>query len=239
MGTGQTIKDRLMGILEEIDVVASQAGRASAEIKLVIVTKTFGVEQTIEVLEAGATDLGENYVEEAAAKIQALNKSYPVSWHMIGHLQSRKTRQACELFDVIHSIDREKVARRLSDAAQTSGRRIPVLLECNVSGEESKFGWSAWEPARWQVLADDVQPLTTMPGIQIQGLMTMAPYFDDPELARPFFERLRLLRDFLSDKYPDTCWHALSMGMSQDFRQAILEGATILRIGTAIMGRRT
>lgn len=238
MRTRQTIKERLEAMLEEIETIATQAGRVSADVKLVVVTKTFTSELIREVLQAGAKDLGENYVEEASEKVGALARLFPVTWHMIGHIQSRKTRQVCELFDIVHSIDREKVARRLSEAAQESGKRLPVLLECNVSGEKSKFGWRAWESDNWIQLAAELQPLIELPGIEIRGLMTMAPYYDDPELARPYFARLRSLSELLADQFPGTCFRELSMGMSQDFRQAIEEGATFLRIGTAIMGDR-
>ena len=131
-----------------------------------------------------------------------------------------------------------KEARRLDRFTGEFERQIPILLECNVSGEETKFGWTAWNELEWQDLAQEILPLLEMDNLILRGLMTMAPFFDEPEKARPYFHRLRNLRDYLADKYPQHGWGELSMGMSGDFEVAVEEGATMIRIGTAILGER-
>lgn len=203
-----------------------------------MVTKTHQVALISSVIAAGAVHLGENYVEEAQEKIAALAGFSDVQWHMIGHIQSRKTSQVAAIFDCVHGIDRVKIARRLASALEGTGKTLPLLLECNVSGEASKFGWQAWDPAEWPSLAGEIAQISDLPNIQVQGLMTMAPYSRDPEQARPYFKRLRELARFLGKRLPHMNFEQLSMGMSGDYPVAIEEGATILRIGTAIMGQR-
>ncbi len=232
-----TIAERFHRVRERIAAAALQAGRSPQDVQLVVVTKGHSVEAVREVVQAGARLLGENYLEEALPKQDALG-DVRVAWHMIGHVQSRKARRVAERFAWVHSIDRFKLALRLSAAATERGRTLPVLLECNVSGETSKFGWPAWEEAHWPALCEALRPVLALPGLEVRGLMTMAPYATDPEMARPVFRRLRALRDYLEEAFPRVSWEHLSMGMSGDFEVAIQEGATLVRIGTAIMGAR-
>jgi pyridoxal phosphate enzyme (YggS family) len=225
-------------VMERIQETASKAGRDPEQVRLVVVTKGHVVAQIQEAIEAGALLLGENYLEEAVGKIRALAAYDQVEWHMIGHVQSRKAKQVCEQFAWVHSIDRLKVANRLNAFAAEMGRTLPVLLECNVSGESSKFGWNAWEETDWVARLKDFMEILRLENLQVRGLMMMAPYFEDAELARPFFRKLRKFQSFLRGKLTEVDWGELSMGMSGDYQVAIQEGATILRIGTAIMGPR-
>lgn len=229
------IAERYEKTLERIALAARRAGRRPEEVQLVVVTKGHPTQAIQEVVNAGARVLGENYLEEAFPKMQAL-RALPISWHMIGHVQSRKARAVVEAgFSYLHSLDRLKLARRLSKATTAP---LPVLLECNVSGESSKFGWAAWEETTWPKLVDEFAAVIALPGLQVQGLMTMAPYGVEETIVRQTFERLRRLRDFLAHQLPQASWEQLSMGMSSDFEIAIENGATLVRIGTAIMGPR-
>ncbi|MCS7260263.1 MAG: YggS family pyridoxal phosphate-dependent enzyme [Anaerolineae bacterium] len=232
-----------------IAAAAQRVGRSPQEIILVAVTKT----QPVRVVQAayclGVRHFGENRVEEGIPKIKALTETLgaitspyerPV-WHMIGHIQHRKTAQAV-LFDMIHSLDSLRLAERLEARAAASERVVPVLLECNVSGEASKYGFSL---ADWQrdraIRAEFVQTVRTisrLPHLKLQGLMTMAPIVSVAELARPVFASLRALREVLRQELPDIDWQHLSMGMTDDFEVAIEEGATLVRIGRAIFGER-
>lgn len=233
----KTIQGRFHSVRENIAQAAQSVGRDADAIKLVVVTKGHPVDVAQSVLEAGARCLGENYVEHALPKIEIL-ADQKVEWHMIGHVQSRKARPVCEHFVWVHSIDRLKIARRLNNFAGEFGRTLPILLECNVSREESKFGWQTWDEAHWSDFAVAISSLIELPNLEVRGLMTMPPFDPDPENSRPYFEKLRRLRDFLADQYPKTNWSELSMGMSGDYEVAVQEGATIVRVGTAIVGRR-
>lgn len=224
-------------VLERISRAAEAAARDPAAVKLVVVTKGQPLAAVEEVAAAGARCLGENYVEEALPKIEALS-GQAIEWRMIGHLQSRKARQAAEWFDGVDTVDSLKLARRLNRFCAELGKRLPVLVEFNVSGEESKFGWPAWQEASWPALAEQLAPLSELENLQIRGLMSMPPYFDQPERVRPYFQRLRRLQAYLAGQFPQVAWDELSMGMSGDFEVAIEEGATMVRVGTAIMGPR-
>jgi pyridoxal phosphate enzyme (YggS family) len=158
---------------------------------------------------------------------------------MIGHVQSRKAEEVVRHYDWLHSLDSLKLARRLDRFAAETGRRLPVLLECNVSGEESKSGWPASQPEAWDQLAPEVEEILGLNHLEVRGLMTMAPFLPDPEGARPFFRCLVRLRDWLASRYQQTRWDQLSMGMSADFEVAVQEGATLVRVGSAILGSRT
>jgi pyridoxal phosphate enzyme (YggS family) len=234
----KSLQQSYENVLAHIASAAARSGRSSNEIQLVVVTKGHPLEIVNQAIELGARVLGENYVEEALPKMAAVPAKKDVQWHMIGHIQSRKARLVCENFDLVESVDSLKLAKRLDRFAAEQGRLLPVLLEFNVSGEESKYGWSAWNELEWQSVADQVSDLLTLENLNILGLMTMPPYFSDPEDARPYFIRLRRLRDFLAARFPQLSWEELSMGMSADFEIAIEEGATIVRIGTAIVGER-
>lgn len=233
-----TIRENLARVRERIHLAAKSVGRNGDQVRLVVVTKAHPFETVKLAIEAGATDLGENYVEESLPKIANAPAEPGLNWHMIGHVQSRKAKRVSENFDWVQTVDSLKLAKRLDRFAGENERRIPILLECNVSGEQTKFGWTAWNELEWPELAKELAPILELEYLDLRGLMTMAPFFDEPELAQPFFSRLRKLRDFIAQKYPDQDWSELSMGMSGDYEAAIREGATMVRIGTAILGER-
>jgi pyridoxal phosphate enzyme (YggS family) len=162
-----------------------------------------------------------------------------VEWHMIGHCQSRKAGLVAARFDMMHSLDSLKLAGKLSRALQEHQRTLPVLLEMNVSGEENKGGWEAWDEEQWERLIPEIEQILMLETLKIKGLMTMPPLFENPEAVRPYFIRLRRLRDWLAGKLPQISWEELSMGTSADFCVGIEEGATYVRIGTAILGSRS
>jgi pyridoxal phosphate enzyme (YggS family) len=206
----------------------------------VVVVKSQPLEIVRAAIEAGARILGENYPEEGVTKIQSLSFQSGVEWHMIGHVQSRKARLVADHFALLHSLDSLKLARRLDRFAAEANRLLPVLLEFNVGGEESKAGWDASNDSRWDALLPDVGAILDLPNLRVHGLMTMPPLETDPNDARRFFQRLRLLRDHLASAFPQADWRELSMGTSADYPVAVEEGATLVRVGTAIVGvRRT
>ena len=210
---------------------ARRAGREPAEIRLVAVTKTVSPERLQEAVAAGQSLFGENYVQEAKTKIASLGPG--LTWHFIGHLQSNKARVAVELFDLIHSVDRLSLAQALEQAAGRQGKVQNILLQVNLAGEESKSGTA---PANAQAL---LLAISQMPHLRVLGLMTMPPWFDEPERVRPYFKELRELRDRLRRlNLVEGDLPELSMGMTGDFEVAVAEGATLVRIGTAIFGRR-
>ena len=225
-------------VLERMATAAREVGRDPQTVRLVVVTKGHSLQITRAVASAGAHILGENYVEEAIPKIQELSGEFELEWHMIGHVQSRKARPVCEHFAYVHTVDSLKLAERMDRFAAELGKSIPILLECNISQEESKFGWKAWEEDEWDYLAEEITPLLDLKHLRIRGLMTMPPFFADPEETRPYFQRLRHLAGFLALRFPQVDWAELSMGMSNDFEIAIQEGATMVRVGTAILGER-
>ncbi len=222
------IRERLEAVRRRIRVAAERSGRPASAVTLVAVSKTMPVEAIRMAIAAGATVLGENRVQEACDKIAALAGA--AEWHLIGHLQTNKAKLAVGLFDRIHSLDSVRLAGELDRHAGEAGRRVRCLLQVNVGGEAQKNGASE----------DEVRPLLVaaarLPHIRVEGLMAIPPFLSDPEAIRPFFRRLRVLRDELAREgfaLPD-----LSMGMTHDFEVAIEEGATLVRIGTAIFGPR-
>lgn len=217
---------------------AKAAGRAASDIKLVVVTKGKSITNLQKAYNVGIRIFGENYVQEAENKIGSFQKQADLEWHMIGHIQSRKAKQVSQLFNWIESLDSVKVARRVDHFSGETGKLLPVLLEFNVSGEGSKFGFPAWNQEKWPLLLTDLEQIVSLPNIEIRGLMTMPPLTIDPENARFYFEKLRKLQDFIRKNFPSYSWDELSMGMSSDYEIAVQEGATIVRIGTAIMGPR-
>ncbi len=234
------IAPRLAHVRERIASAATRGGRSPEAITLVAVSKGHPAEAVVAAYELGVRDFGENRVEEAEPKMARVEellgeaaRQDPPRWHLIGHIQSRKAARAIGPYVLIHSVDRLKIARRLNRFAQDARRVQPILLEVNVSGEETKFGFSPTE------IVNAVGEIATLEYLRIQGLMTMAPLVQDPEEVRPVFAALRSLRDRLALLYPELQWHHLSMGMTNDFEVAIEEGATIVRIGTAIFGPRT
>jgi PLP dependent protein len=231
------IEQNYQAVVERIATAERLSGRAPGSVKLVVVTKGQPLEAVQRVVAAGARCLGENYIEEALEKIEAL-AGKGIEWRMIGHVQRRKAQEVAEHFAWCDALDSLKLAVRLDRFAGEAGRKLAVLLECNVSGEESKFGFPAWDETRWPELLGEFAQAAALPNLSVQGLMTMPPFFDEPDRVRPFFQRLVRLQSFLSDRLPQARWHELSMGMSGDFETAIQEGATLVRIGTAIMGPR-
>ncbi|MCU0585824.1 MAG: YggS family pyridoxal phosphate-dependent enzyme [Desulfobacterales bacterium] len=207
-------------VQERIRAAAEACGRDAGSVRLVAVTKTFGPDALREAVAAGATDIGENYIQEAREKFDALG-ALPVRRHFIGHLQS-------------HTVDSVKLGRELDRCARRSGKRQAVLVQVNVAGESSKSGVAPDEALPL------VQELAALEHLSVAGLMTMPPFFNDPERVRPFFSALRQLRDRIQAKAPaGISLRELSMGMTGDFEAAIAEGATLVRIGTAIFGERS
>jgi len=218
-------------IRQRMEVACSRCGRDPRSVRLMAVSKTVTPERIRQALDAGVTLLGENYVQEAREKIPAIG--HVAEWHMIGHLQTNKVKYVVNLFDWIHSVDRLELARELDKRAGQNNRRLNVLIEVNVSGEESKSGIEATQALEL------VRQVSLLSHINLCGLMTMPPYSDHPENSRPYFQALRKLRDDISAaNIPGICMDELSMGMTDDFEVAIEEGATIIRVGRAIFGNR-
>ena len=227
-----TLKDRLERVKERIKNAAEACGRPQHAVRLVAVSKTVPADIVRQAIEAGVTDLGENYIQEARDKINTLAR-FPVNWHFIGHLQTNKAKYAVRLFDLIHSLDSLKLAEELDKYAKKNNKVQPVLIQVNVAREGSKSGVYVEDTLR--LLAD----ISRLENIAVKGLMTMPPFFNAPEKVRPYFAALRKLRDRLkAEDIPNIAMDELSMGMTGDFEAAVAEGATMVRIGTAIFGER-
>jgi pyridoxal phosphate enzyme (YggS family) len=223
---------RVREVRERIARACGKAERDPSGVTLVAVTKTHPVGVVRRAVEAGLTVLGENRVQEGVAKIEALRPDFPdLSWRLIGRLQTNKAKTAVRYFEEIQSVDRSSLLEILSREAGASGRRLPVFVEVNVGGEASKGGV---DPDGAPAL---VRSALAAPAIELRGLMTVPPFSDDPEASRPFFRALRALRDRLRDETGSPI-SGLSMGMSHDFEVAIEEGATVVRVGTALFGPR-
>jgi pyridoxal phosphate enzyme (YggS family) len=223
-------------VRQRIAAATVRVGRDPAEITLVAVTKGQPVEAISGAYRLGVRHFGENRVEEAEAKVGSL--PHDISWHMIGHIQSRKARRVPSVCGLVHSVDSLDLARRLDRVCWDRPEPLPILLEINVSGEESKYGfrgahWSA-DGAEWRALLGEVAEILALPHLAPRGLMTMAPYVRHADEARPVFASLRRLRDELRSAFPQAAWQDLSMGMTDDFEVAVEEGATLVRIGRAI-----
>jgi PLP dependent protein len=226
------VKNRLEQVKERIKATTAVCQRPLTAVRLVAVSKTMSAEVVKEAIEAGVTDLGENYIQEAKDKINTL-AAYPVTWHFIGHLQSNKAKYAVRLFDLIHSVDSLKLAKELDKYARKNDKTQAILIQVNVAKEDSKSG--AYIEDTVQLLRD----VSRLENISVKGLMTLPPYFNAPEKVRPFFAALRKLRDHIRQQaIPNISMEELSMGMTGDFETAIEEGATLVRIGTAIFGDR-
>lgn len=225
------VKQRLEKVKDRIDKAALKCSRDPDNIHLVAVSKTVPANRVREAIEAGVTILGENYVQEARNKFNVLG-TFPVSWHFIGHLQSNKAKYAVRLFDLIHSVDTLKLARELNKQANKVNKIQAVLIQINISKEPSKSG-SDIENA-----ANLLKDIVLLENLSVKGLMAMPPFFNNPEKARPYFSALRNLRDQILKASPGVVLNELSMGMTGDFEVAIEEGATFVRIGTAIFGER-
>ncbi|MEP6707440.1 MAG: YggS family pyridoxal phosphate-dependent enzyme [Pyrinomonadaceae bacterium] len=235
-GTAQTLDDlrqRLQDVRSRIDAAARRSNRSPEEVKLLAVSKSHPADTIQRAIEAGVSDLGENRVQEAEGKITEVGRS-SARWHLIGHLQSNKARRAVTLFDVIHSLDSVALAQRLDSMCVEEGReRLPVLIQLNLAGEASKSGIDKGK------LPELVETVAGCSHLSLIGLMSVPPFFEDSEKVRPLFRRLRELRDELNSQGVFAEGNGeLSMGMTHDFPVAIEEGATIVRIGTAIFGER-
>jgi PLP dependent protein len=227
--------ENLAAVRERMERAARHAGRLPEEILLMAVTKTQPQERIREAYNAGLRLFGENRVQEFAAKIDALQDLQAAEWHMIGHLQTNKAAMTAELFRAVDSVDSLKLAEKLDAAARALGKRLEVLIEINVGGESAKSGMAPALPALEGLLI----AAPRLEALVFHGLMTVPPFTDDPEAARPYFRKLRALRDAIAArKLPSVAMDELSMGMSHDFEVAIEEGSTCVRVGTAIFGER-
>jgi pyridoxal phosphate enzyme (YggS family) len=231
--TAAAVRERLDEVRAKIAIVARSCGREPKEITVVVVSKTHPVAVLREALAAGVTDFGENRVQEAESKVPVLGNQ-AVRWHLIGHLQGNKARRAVKLFDVVHTLDSISLAHRLDrSCAEEDRAELPVLIQVDLAGESTKSGVPA------SGLTELVRIVNQCSRLRLQGLMTLPPFFEDSERLRPFFRRLRELRDELqvTGSFGEQRGE-LSMGMTHDFEVAIEEGATIVRVGTAIFGER-
>jgi len=227
------IADRVAAVRERIARAAARAGRAAGEVTLVAVSKTHPPEAVREAFAAGVRDVGENRVQEAEGKAAALADLKPggLRWHLVGHLQSNKARKAAALFDWIHSVDGAAIGARLGEAARAEGRPLRALVQVDLAREETKFGLGEEE------LFGALESLRALPAVKLLGLMALPPFDEDAERVRPYFRRLRALRDRAKERGLLEGGE-LSMGMSHDLEVAVEEGATLVRVGTAIFGER-
>lgn len=226
-----SIAENLIKIRERMDRAARDAGRDPSEVRLVAVSKTKPAAAIAEAFGCGQSIFGENYVQELVAKQAEL--SAEICWHFIGNLQSNKVRQIAGLVEMIHSVDRLSLAKEIDRQWGALGRSCDILIQVNISSEPTKGGTSSQE------LLDLVAEVAALPHLRVRGLMTMPPFFDDPEAARPFFKALReLSRQVEAAGIAGVEMRELSMGMSGDFEAAIGEGATLVRVGSALFGER-
>ena len=234
----EQIRQNYLQVMETITQAAGRVRRTPSTIKLVVVTKSHPVEAARSAIDSGASILGENYAEEGVDKINSIGENPGIDWHMIGHVQSRKADLVVKRFALLHSLDSYKLAERINRTAEGMHWTQPVLIQVNVSGEESKFGYPAWQDDQIPALIAEIAKVETLLSLEIKGLMTVPPFSENGENSRSFFSRLRWIRDQLASEFPNTDWNELSMGMSADYEIAIEEGATLVRIGTAILGER-
>lgn len=228
-----TLRERLADVRERVNTAGARSNRSAEEVTLIAITKTHSTEIMKAGLEAGLTDLGENRVQEAEAKITELGRD-AARWHLVGHLQSNKAARAVQLFHCIHSLDSAALAERLDRLCGNEGiERLDVLIQIDLGGEKTKTGI---DPRELPILLETLRDCSRL---KLIGLMTLPPYFENPDCARPYFKTLRGLRDQLkSQGHFGDGRGELSMGMSHDFEIAIEEGATMVRVGTAIFGER-
>jgi hypothetical protein len=230
-----SIRANIAAVQEQIAAAAKRSGRSPSDIALMAVTKTHPPDRIREAYESGLRLFGENRVQEFSTKAGALPDLVSAEWHMIGHLQSNKAAKATELFSAVDSVDSVKLAERLDSAARASSKKLQVLIEINVGGEAAKTGIAPDSPD----LEDLLKAAPRLEALNFRGLMTVPPFTEDPEGARPYFRKLRTLRDQIASRnLPAITLEVLSMGMSHDFAVAIEEGSTCIRIGTAIFGDR-
>jgi pyridoxal phosphate enzyme (YggS family) len=231
------IEKNIKSVQTRIEQAAYRSGRNPDEIQLVAISKSQRISKVRHAYTIGLRNFGENRVYEALPKMEQLDDLTEICWHMVGHIQSRKARDVPANFSWVHSVDRVKIARRLDRFAEEAEKEMKVLLECNVSGEETKEGWNLKERSSWSEILPVFEEILEFHNLEICGLMTMAPFFAEEAVLRTVFRNLRELRDFLSANLPGS-WKELSMGMTDDFEIAIEEGSTMVRIGRAIFGPR-
>lgn len=225
-------------IQERVSKAAASIGKPLDSICTVVVSKLQPPEVIRAAYAAGIRSFGENYPQEAEQKIVGLMDLQDITWHMIGHIQSRKSPIIAHHFQMIHSVDSVAHARKLDSALAAEKKTMLALLEMNVGGEESKSGWNASSPEDWERLLPEVDELLNLPCLKVQGLMAMPPLAELPEQSRPFFSKLRRMQEYFNQQFSARPFTILSMGTSADFEVAIQEGATIVRIGQAILGQR-
>ena len=231
--TDTALLENIKNVYRKISSAAIRSGRNPFDVKLIAVTKTVGMDKIKEAIDLGLRIFGENRVQEAEQKITDCRlqiANCKLEWHMIGHLQKNKAKKAIQLFDLIHSLDSIELAKELNKYAERERKIQRALIEVKLSGEETKYGVVR------ENLMDLIESVSRMNNLKLEGLMTMPPFFDNPEMARPFFKGLRELRDNAEKSGYKLL--ELSMGMTTDFEVAILEGATMVRIGTGIFGER-
>jgi PLP dependent protein len=230
-----SIAENIAEVQERIAAAARRAARNPEEITLMGVSKTFPIERIREAYAAGLRVFGENRVQEFAGKADALRDLLNTEWHLIGHLQTNKAAKAAELFDAVDSVDSVRMAEKLNASAESAGKTLSVLIEINVGGEKAKSGVALNSGELEQILRNALR----WDNLKINGLMTVPPYTEDPEGSRPYFRQLRQIRDSIAARdLPQIGSAVLSMGMSHDFEVAVEEGATCVRVGTAIFGER-
>lgn len=227
----QSLPDRLAEVRDRIAAACARAGRAPSEVTVVAVTKTHPGDAVRAALQSGLVDVGENRVQELEEKVAEVGRE-AARWHLIGSLQRNKARRALPLFDLLHSLDSLRLARKLSDEAAEAGIQVRALVQVNSSGEQSKSGL---EP---ESLVDALGEICALPGLRVEGLMTMAPLTDDERVLRATFGRVRELRDDAARQVPGFAPLHLSMGMSNDYEVAVEEGSTLVRLGTVLFGER-
>ncbi|MBG0783926.1 MAG: YggS family pyridoxal phosphate-dependent enzyme [Anaerolineaceae bacterium] len=237
-GKVSTIKANLARIQSKIDAAAARVGRDPQSISLLAVTKLLPLEVVQSAYAAGLRCFGENYPEQAVEKIIAMAAYPEIEWHMIGSTQSRKAELVSRYFNKVHSVDRLKIARYLNRYCGELDKVMPILIEVNLSGEESKAGFPAWHEDQWTELTIALDEIVDLPNLNVRGLMTMPPLYNDPELSRPIYRKLKRLQQSLKGQFPDICWDELSIGTSFDYEVAVEEGATVVRIGTELFGPR-
>lgn len=232
------LTERLAIVKARMSAAAGRVSRSVEDIELVAVTKGHPAEMVRQAHQLGLDRFGENRVAEGLAKMQQLSDLPKLRWDMIGHVQSRKASDVAPHFARVHSVDRLKIARYLSRHAEERSSPLPVLLECNVTGEESKYGFDIHTTEGADQVVQAIRQVVEFPNLRITGLMTMAPWTEDVEVVRGTFRGLRRFRDRLRDEISALDWNELSMGMTDDFEVAIEEGSTIVRIGRALFGER-
>lgn len=232
----EIVQENYIAVMEKISKAAVLVGRKPDAIKLVVVTKALPVEFAKLAILAGANHLGENYPEEGAKKITGIN-SPDVAWHMIGHIQSRKAKIVAEHYDMVHSVDSLKLANILNAECTKRNKIMPILLELNVGGEESKRGWFVSEIGEVEKVFEEFEAIVNLSALKIQGLMTMPPLHDEAERSRKYFKKIRVIQDILNHRF-NNIFVELSMGTSNDYEIAVEEGATYVRVGRSILGPR-